>query len=344
MPTGNPSVDTCANNVAHDRSKLPFLCINIAQNTVWIAHLKKYNLPSLSQLHTFEAVARRMSFTAAADELCLTQSAVSRQIKFLEGHIGRPLFLRKHRAIELTTEGQKLFEAVVRGLDEISSCVKELKAAPETPQITVAASVAFSYYWLMPRLQNFSVKHPEIDLRVLASDYMADLRDGDVDVAVLYGDGIWDGTDTHLLFDEWVYPVCSPDYLEDHPELEDASSILNQTLLHLDGGGNIWGAVDWQTWLTHQGVSGRPERRGISINSYPMVLQAAEAGRGVALGWSYITDAMLADGRLVHPFGKPLKTKYKYYAGTAFGSTTDVSVSKFLEWIINEVAEEHQLT
>ncbi len=299
--------------------------------------MKKYALPSLSLLHTFEAVARRMSFTLAADELCLTQSAVSRQIAALEDDLGRALFLRKHRAIELTAEGRRLFESVTRGLDEIAGCIAGLRRETETPQITVAASVAFSYYWLMPRLERFSERHPDIDLRVLATDQKVDLRKGDVDVAVLYGDGSWAGVGVQRLFGEKVYPVCSPDYLRDHPELLRPSDILDQTLLHLDGGGNIWGAVDWKVWLMRQGVTGQPVRRGVRLNSYPMVLQGAEAGRGVALGWSYITDPMLAEGRLVCPIDKPLTTQQGYYIGASEDAVSVPAVASFFQWIMSEV-------
>ena len=240
--------------------------------------MKKYPLPALSQLHTFEAVARWLSFTIAADELCLTQSAVSRQIKALEESVGRALFHRKHRAIELTADGRRLFEAVTRGLDEIVHCVGELRATQDAPQITVAASVAFSYYWLMPRLERFSERFPAIDLRILATDQKVDLTKGEADVAVLFGEGGWDALETRLLFGERVYPVCSPGYLRAHPELKTPQDLLAQTLLHLDGGGNIWGGVDWGIWLAKQGVTGQPLRKGIRLNSYPMALQGAEAG------------------------------------------------------------------
>ena len=296
-------------------------------------------MPSLSQLHTFEAVARKLSFTAAADELCLTQSAVSRQIKALELYLGRKLFVRKHRKIELSSEGLQLFDGVTRGLDEIAGSIAELQVAATTPQITVAASVAFAYYWLMPRLEKFSAEHPNIDLRVLAADQMIDLRQSDVDVAVLYGDGNWKGVTAHKLFGERVYPVCSAGYLKQHPELRRASDLTVQTLLHLDGGGNIWGAVDWQVWLARQGVSGQPARRGIRLNSYPMVLQGAEAGNGVALGWSYITDQMLADGRLVCPVDAPLETRNSYYIGASQTCDQNPEVVKFLRWIRDEVAD-----
>ncbi|MAO26608.1 MAG: LysR family transcriptional regulator [Roseovarius sp.] len=298
--------------------------------------MRKYALPALSQLHSFEAVARRMSFTAAADELCLTQSAVSRQIRALEEDLGRALFLRKHRAIELTQEGRDLFEAVTRGLDEIALAVNGLRRASDTPQITVATSVAFSYYWLMPRLERFADRYPEIDLRILATDQLVDLGKDDADVAVLFGDGTWPGVEARRLFGERVYPVCSSGYLQNHPELRRPSDLLDQTLLHLDGGGTIWGAVDWHVWLVQQGVTGQPVRRGIRLNSYPMVLQGAEAGRGVALGWSYITDAMLASGQLVCLFDTPLVTSCSYYIGASSARAADPAVAAFLQWMVEE--------
>ncbi|MCP5071918.1 MAG: LysR family transcriptional regulator [Rhodobacteraceae bacterium] len=302
--------------------------------------MRKYSLPALPQLHTFEAVSRRMSFTAAADELCLTQSAVSRQIKALEDDLGGALFDRKHRAIELTSEGRRLFEAVTRGLDEIARCVSELRAASETPQITVAASVAFSYYWLMPRLERFTERYPTTDLRILATDQKVDLNKGDADIAMLFGDGNWDGVEARRLFGERVYPVCSPGYLRDHPELQRPGDFLDQTLLHLEGGGNIWGAVDWQVWLARQGVTSQPVRRGIRLNSYPMVLQGAEAGRGIALGWSYITDAMMADGRLVCPVEKPLETSNSYYISASLEKLSNPAVGNFFQWIMDEISED----
>lgn len=277
-----------------------------------------------------------MSFTAAAEELCLTQSAVSRQIRSLEENLGLPLFLRKHRAIELTSEGHHLFVAVSRGLDEIGRCVESLRAATEAPQITFAASVAFSYYWLMPRLGRFAERCPDIDLRILATDQKVDLRRQDADIAVLYGEGGWEGVEIRRLFGERVYPVCSPAYLLDHPDIRSPEDLLDQTLLHLDGGGNNWAAVDWRVWLARQGIMELPARRGIRLNSYPMVLQGAEAGRGVALGWSYITDAMLADGQLVRPFEHSLETACSYFIGTPAEKASHPAISGFVQWVMDE--------
>lgn len=295
----------------------------------------KHRLPSFGLLNTFEIAARHLSFTVASQELCLTQGAVSRQIKTLESQTGAPLFVRKHRAIELTPEGVELYRVVSRSLLDIGACLETMRNNAAFPQITVAASVSFAYYWLMPKLEKFSEAHPEIDLRILASDQKMDLRRDGVDVAILFGQGASDGVDATLLFGETVYPVCCPAYLAAHPELRQASDILDQTLVHLDGGGNIWGSVDWPAWLAMQGITTMPVRRGIQLNSYPMVLQAAEAGRGVALGWSYIVDEMLQDGRLVCPVNASMDTRNGYYLGAAKDKQHNQSVEIFKRWIVD---------
>ena len=187
--------------------------------------LSKYHLPPLDLLHTFEAVARHRSFTLAAEELCLTQSAVSRQIKTLEDALSMRLFRRLHRAIEVTPEGQRLFESVTRAMEDVSTCLAEFGAAAKVPQITVCASVAFAWFWLMPRLERFGALQPDIDLRVLATDQPVLPGTGEVDVAILFGSGQWEGLETQLLFGERVYPVCSPAYLRDHPALDRKSVV-----------------------------------------------------------------------------------------------------------------------
>lgn len=296
----------------------------------------KKRLPALGLLNTFEVAARHLSFTRAAGELCLTQGAVSRQIKALEDQIGAKLFVREHRSLRLTSEGAELYNVVWRSLDEIATCLETIHNTTSFPQITVAVSVSFAYYWLMPRLERFSEAFPDIDLRVLASDQMADLSRDEADVAILYGHGHWDDVQAEFLFGETVYPVCSPKYFEAHPELEQTSDLLEQTLLHQDGGGNIWGRATWQTWLAAQGVTGAPKRRGIRINSYPMVVQAAQAGRGVALGWSYIADQMVKEGSLVCPVQARLETESGYYLGALKSRIDTPAVAAFFQWMLKE--------
>jgi putative choline sulfate-utilization transcription factor len=304
---------------------------------IWCV-MSKYHLPPLGLLATFEAVSRHRSFTLAAQELCLTQSAISRQIRSLEEALGLRLFRRLHRAIEVTPEGQRLFESVTRGLDDVSACLAALGAESKAPQITVCASVAFAWFWLMPRLAKFGALQPDVDLRVLATDQPVLPGAGEVDVAILFGSGRWDGLDSSLLFGERVYPVCSPAYLRDRPPLLCPEDLLEQTLLHLEYGKQSFGGVNWRTWLMRQNVAGQPVRRGLRFNSYPMVLQAAEAGHGIALGWSYVTDPLLAEGRLVRPVDRTLETRDGYYLCTSSEAVHAPGITAFLEWISAEAA------
>ena len=305
--------------------------------------MSKYSLPPLDLFHTFEAVARHRSFTLAAGELCLTQSAVSRQIKALEDSLSLRLFHRLHRAIDVTPEGQRLFESVTRGLDDVSACLAALGAATRAPQITVSASVAFAWFWLMPRLERFRALQPDIDLRVLATDQPVLPGAGEVDVAILFGSGQWEGLEARLLFGERVYPVCSPAYQRDHPALRRPDDLLDQTLLHLEYGKPSFGGVDWRTWLLRQGVNGQPVQRGLRFNSYPMVLQAAEAGHGVALGWSYVTDSLIAEGRLVCPVDRTVETQDGYYLCTSSNTVNAQGITAFLAWIGQEAANQTEV-
>ncbi len=201
--------------------------------------MARRDLPSLSLLQTFELAARRLSFTEAAEELCITQSAVSRQIRSLEEQLGVPLFKRLHRALELTPEGKTLFETVTRNLDDLEVSIREIQVVKSFPQLTVGTSVSFAYFWLMPRLAKFSEAHPEIDLRILASDQALDLAKGTADIGVLYGNGQWPGFKSDLLFGEEVYPVCGPAYLEQDIRLNNYPMIIQAAL------GNRGVALGW---------------------------------------------------------------------------------------------------
>ena len=217
-----------------------------------------------------------------------------------------PLFRRKHRAIDLTTEGR----AAVRGSHARAGrdrgCVAEsARGNLRTPQITVAASVAFSYFWLMPRLE--TVRRHDIPKsicgcwrRIRGSTCARAMLMSQCCMATETGRALT----THRLFGERVYPVCSPGYLRDHPELAAPVRYSRSDASASGRRRQYLGRRRLAVWLAKQGVTGQPVRRGIRLNSYPMVLQAAEAGRGVALGWSYITDPMLAEERLVCPVEK----------------------------------------
>jgi len=296
------------------------------------------DLPPLNSLCAFEAAARHCSFTAAANELCLTQGAISRQIRGLETALDTPLFLRSHRGVALTGEGERLYHAVAEGLESIAAVVRELRRRDQPPTLTVSASVAFATYWLMPRLHGFKRLHPEIDLRVVASDKELAPASAGAELAICYGDGHWAEYRIEALFDEVICPVCSAAYLAEHGEIHEAADLLDAVLLHMEESGGIWRWIDWHGWLDSQGIEGKAQRSGLRLNTYPMVLQAALAGQGVALGWSYIVDDLVAQGSLLKPLEASLQTERRYFLASAHALPEDSPAQAFRRWLLDEVA------
>lgn len=292
---------------------------------------------SINALCVFEVAARLMSFTRAADELFITQGGVSRQIRTLEETIGTPLFTRMHRSLQLTPAGHKLFEAVSQGLGHIALAMAEVKAEKLAPQLTVGATVSFAYFWLMPRLVKFQVAHPDIDIRVLASDQDVDFHDASIDVAFRCGMGDWPDLDCTRLFDEEIYPVCSPAYLREHAPLNTSEDLLHADLLHVDRGGDVWRHADWSKWFKAQNVSGTAKWRGLKFNAYPMIIQAALNGQGVALGWSYVTNSMVDEGLLVRPTDAVLRTLRGYFLVSPHRTGSCDANDKFRAWVLTEL-------
>lgn len=275
----------------------------------------KARLPGLNGLLVFEAAARHLGFTRAAGELHVSQAAVSRQIRRLESQLGTPLFRRRHRAIELTEAGLRLRDAVAMGFGHIDGVVREIRASSQSSQIQVATTVAFATYWLMPRLNAFRQRHPGVDVRVLASDRHQDhLADG-VDLALVCGNREALGWRADRLFTEVVFPVCSPDYLAAHP-LARFDELPRHTLLHLDDRHweDIgWKPVDWALWLEQFGITYRAGHPVITFNNYPMLVEAALDGQGLALGWRHLSESLLRQGRLVRPVAEEWDFRRGYF-------------------------------
>lgn len=298
----------------------------------------KQKLPPLSTLLTFEAAARHLNFTLAGEELHVTQTAVSRQIRVLEEYLGIALFNRGHRSVQLTEQGQKLLQAVSMGLEHISAAVGEIRNSPPQGHLTVSATIAFASLWLTPRLMEFQKLYPELEVRILATDRDINLQAENVDFAFSCGDydkqsGI---TSTYLFADE-IFPVCSADYLSKHGPITKPEDLLNHDLLHLDEEhwrGISWEATDWSDWLKGQGVDRAIQSRGLRVNNYPLLLQTAINSQGIALGWSHLVNDLLAQGLLVRPLQASLCTQRGYYlAQSNIGQPTE-EVRIFHDWIL----------
>ena len=285
---------------------------------------------------TFEAAARHLSFTAAADELCVSQAAVSRQIRRLEEQLGIVLFVREHRRLRLSKTGETFQQAVSFGLEHIANAAWELSAKGRHKQIQVATTTACATFWLMPRLNRFREQYPQLDIRVVASDRYQDHYAAGIDIAIGCGKPELPDHECHYLFPEKVSPVCSPSYLA-AGALHNVADLCHEQLLHLDlkhwqdiG----WEPIDWTLWLEQFGVPYQPEHPLMSFNLYPMLLQAAMDGQGIALGWHHLTAQLLADGKLVRPIEISWDSQRAYYLLVLTDMPVSTEVLALKDWLL----------
>ncbi|NQV44518.1 MAG: LysR family transcriptional regulator [Rhodospirillales bacterium] len=289
-------------------------------------------LPPLGTLVAFEAASRNLSFTKAAEELHLTQAAISRQIRLLEQDLGVLLFNRAHRAVTLSPEGRDLQHTVSLALAHIANAAEQVRSTGGEHRLTVAADQSVAALWLMPRLAAFRHAHPDIPVRLVVSDTDADCLADHIDVSLVHGNGVWPDYDAALLFDEDIFPVCSPAYLASNSPVECANDLVHQTLLALED--DHWDWMTWRVWLTENEVNLSTEHHAMTINNYPLVLQAAAAGQGIALGWRHLADSYLDGGSLVAPLGtQSVATGFGYYLLVPRNRPTSVDTTQFRDWL-----------
>jgi len=254
-------------------------------------------LPPTNALVTFEAVARHLSFTQAARELGVSQAATSRQVRVLEDHLRVALFNRARKRVRLTSSGRQLLEAVAMGLGHIASVADGLRRDRHGRALTVATSLAFSAFWLMPRLPAFHAAYPNLELRLSTSDSEADWTADDVDVAVVFGPPAIGGWRSEALFGDEVIAVCRPDYFGARGLPETVAELGGETLLQIESPYVSW--ISWPDWFARNAAPLARDPRGPRFNSYSIAIQAALDGQGLALGWRRLVEPLLRDGRLI---------------------------------------------
>ncbi|MDO6527816.1 transcriptional regulator GcvA [Motilimonas sp. 1_MG-2023] len=293
-------------------------------------------LPPLNALKTFESAARHLSFTRAANELFVTQAAVSHQIKALETHLGLKLFQRRNRALRLTEEGQSYFLDLKEIFLSLGNATEKLLARTATGSLTVSLQPSFAIQWLVPRLVKFSEQHPEIDVRIKAVDEdEGSLREG-VDLAIYYGRGHWPNLRCHKLHAEYLLPLCSPALLQGKKKLETLADLSQHTLLHDSS------RKEWKTWMKQVGVNFPNVNQGPIFSHSSMVLQAAIHGQGIALGHNVLAKPELDAGRLVCPFSEVLVSKKCHYLVCEESQAELGKVAAFRDWMINLVEQEEK--
>ena len=285
-------------------------------------------LPPLNALKAFEAASRHLSFTRAAEELFVTQAAVSHQIKSLEENLGIKLFRRKNRSLLLTEEGQSYFLDIKDVFSALIEATDKVLSRTAVGALTVCTSPSFAIQWLVPNLAKFSERHPEIDVRIKALDLEEGLLTDDVDVAIYYGRGNWSGVRCDKLRNEYLIPVCAPSLLVGKRPLNSLSDLQNHTLLHDSS------RKDWKIWMREVGVSLDNVHQGPIFSLSSLALQAAVHGQGVALGSNLLARAEVESGRLVCPFDQFLLCKNAYYIVSNETPSELGKIDVFRQWML----------
>jgi LysR family transcriptional regulator, glycine cleavage system transcriptional activator len=291
-------------------------------------------LPSLNGLRAFEAAARHLSFTQAAVELNVTQTAISHQIRRLEEELGLRLFVRRNRALVLTPKARDYLPGVRAAFNDLRLATDRLLRKEGDNVLTISTLASLAAKWLLPRLSTFQEAHPDIDVRITTSASLVDFKGGDVDGAIRYGRGHWPGVRAQWLMADELFPVCSPALLKGEYPLRCPQDLARYALLHTSGGYDD----DWRLWLTAAGLpTDISKQRGITFDLILMTVQAAIDGIGVAMGrTSYVQDD-IAKGRLVVPFKITLPTDAGFYLVSPEAVTDPPKLRLFRDWLVAAV-------
>jgi LysR family glycine cleavage system transcriptional activator len=301
---------------------------------------ERRRLPPLNALRAFEAAARHLNFSRAADELSVTPGAVSQQIQNLEDYVGAALFKRTPKGLLLTDAAQTALPALREAFDRLAEAASLLTAAVDGRRLTLTAPPSFAAKWLVPRLGAFEQKHPQVDVWLSAAIELVDLAAGEVDVAIRYGAGRYPGLEVKRLFAEAVIPVASPEHLAAQP-LNSPSDLANHILLH-DGSPDFDDSCpDWSMWLAARGLKNIDGMRGPRFNQSSLVIEAAVNGRGVALAKRTLASADLEAGRLVAPLQIATAVDFAYYLVHPKAKGRLPQVKAFVSWIEAE-AKTHE--
>lgn len=298
-------------------------------------------IPGTGSLRVFEAAGRHLNFTRAAEELHVTPAAVSHQIKEFEDQLDIRLLERTSRSMRLTSAGEILHAAVTEALAGLTRAVGQMQRRRDSAALRVTASTSVAARWLVPRLDDFMQAMPGVDVRLDVSDRVRDFGRDEIDVAIRFGNGNYPGYRADRLFDNTIFPVCSPALLRTKKPLLHPRDLLQHRLIHVEWSapGVIW--PNWRMWLLAAGVTDYQETAGLRLDNSGLALQAAIDGQGVALGDSSLVSDDLTAGRLVQPFAVTIKgpPQFAYYVISPIETQNDPLVRSFRDWILDEAAK-----
>ncbi len=302
-------------------------------------------LPPLNGLRAFEAAARHLSFTLASEELNVTPAAVSQQVKLLEDYFNVRLFNRLTRALSLTDSGKIILPTLSEGLDRLADVGELLRSREDKHHLTVSVAPAFGMKWLLPRLNSFRQFAPDYEIRIDATDIKVDLERDNVDLAIRYGLGEYEGLISECLISEHVIPVCSPELLMGKHAIKNLDDLQHHTLLHSSWRRELTAATDWQMWLKAAGYNGSLPKKGPQFNLDSLAVQAAIEGQGVALVDKAMTSKDIERGGLVELFTDQVSkdTKFCYFLCYPKHHLQWPKVQLFREWVLKEISDDKAL-
>jgi LysR family glycine cleavage system transcriptional activator len=294
-------------------------------------------LPPLNALRAFEATARNLSFSKAAEELHVTPAALSHQIRGLEDYLGLKLFLRRARSIALTEAARLIYPGIRNGFESLREAVEQLDRGQRDHILVVSATPGLTAKWLAPKLYRFLAKHPEIDTRISASVTYANFTTDGVDVGIRLSSGDHPDLYVEKLVDEWLIPLCSPRLLDGDRPLRSPRDLAHFNLIQVDLPGIV---PTWSDWARLAGVADIDTTRGLRLNVADHALDAASEGAGVVLAYKLVASRDIRLGRLVAPFGPEIRVPDRaYYFVCPRGFEKRPAVRAFRDWIFEEVAE-----
>lgn len=297
-------------------------------------------LPPLNSLRAYEAAARWLSFTKAAEELSVTPAAVSQQIRQLEDYLGVTLFHRMTRAIKLTEEARTVLPLMTEGFDKLAEAIERLTQQQETGLLTVSTAPTFAAKWLLQRLPDFSDKYPDIDLRLDASLVPREFdRDG-IDISIRLSQGDYPGLHVSRVFGEEFSPVCSPNLLSGAKPLRNSEDLKNHRLLHVDWGYLRTSMPDWREWIEAAGIEGINLDHGPHFTIESLAIEAAINGNGVAMVSHHAVAEDLKAGRLVRPFDLAIQADFSYWLVCPHEYLRRAKVRAFCDWLLGEAAKD----
>lgn len=291
-------------------------------------------------LFVFEVCGRLRSFTRAAEELGVSQPAVSLAIRQLEQAIGQPLFIRQHRRIRLSDNGEKLFNEVSHGLNRILQSIQEINHRPAPALVTLSVSTAFANYWVMPRLGQLHQRHPGIDLRLQVVDKDSDLEHENVSLGIRRGRGSWPGYHSVAIAREELLAVASPTYLAKQAKPLNPSDLFAHQFVHLEE--PFRPRPKWRDWFHSFGLEYEDSGEGLRLNDYALVLQAAMAGEGIAMGWQHVVDSLLESRLLVAAVADSWITGEEFHLIWSDKTTLSDSAQQVRDWIIDEAKHQQR--